>query len=214
MLKRVSMSALALFFVAGATGVRAQQQQAVKQPKSAAKKAARSESDPLAEVRRITAVLARQHARGRRAHVPRPAAARARAGPRRRRPVGDERERAVLLFRRAWDEAEAADAESDRKLEEEKRRQVREQGFSSIQLPPSIRTEVLRLAAKRDRALGEEFLSKMEEARKREAENAVTSNEKPTEPRAEQQPARPDRSAARRRQAAAPRRAASRRRRR
>jgi hypothetical protein len=101
-----------------------------------------------------------------------------------------ERERATLLFRRAWDEAESADAETERKLEEEKQRQVREHGFVSIQLPPSIRTEVLRLAAKRDRALGEEFLSKLEEARKREAENAVTSNERA--PDAAQTNRRPD----------------------
>ncbi|HVF67081.1 MAG TPA: hypothetical protein VM914_05440 [Pyrinomonadaceae bacterium] len=181
MLKRVSMSGLALFFVAGVCGVSAQQQQAVKQPKSAAKKTA-DESDPLAEVRRITAVsLVNTLADD--ARMFRDPLLRARVQARAADALWDtERERAVLLFRRAWDEAESADADADRKLEEEKRRQVREQGFSSIQLPPSIRTEVLRLAAKRDRALGEEFLTKMEEARKREAENAVTSNERPTAP--------------------------------
>jgi len=67
---------------------------------------------------------------------------------------------------------------------------MRERGSFSIHTPPSMRTEVLRLAAKRDRALGEEFLLKMEEARKREAENAVTSNEKPTNPA--QNNSRPD----------------------
>ncbi|HVF43437.1 MAG TPA: hypothetical protein VM936_10525 [Pyrinomonadaceae bacterium] len=183
MLKRVSMSALALCFVAGAPGVRAQQQQqAVKQPKSAAKKKAADESDPLAEVRRITAVsLVNTLADD--ARMFRDPLLRARVQARAADALWDtERERALLLFRRAWDEAEAADAEADRKLEEERRRQIREQGFASVQLPPSIRTEVLRLAAKRDRSLGEEFLLKMEEARKREAENAVTSNEKPTDP--------------------------------
>lgn len=182
MLKRVSMLALALFFVAGASGARAQQQQAVKQPKAPAKKAGAEESDPLAEVRRITAVsLVNTLADD--ARMFRDPLLRARVQARAADALWDtEHERAVLLFRRAWDEAEAADAETDRKLEEEKRRQVREQGFSSIQLPPSIRTEVLRLAAKRDRALGEEFLLKMEEARRREAENTVTSNERPTNP--------------------------------
>ena len=181
MLKRVSMLWLALLFVAGASGVRAQQQ-AVKQPKTAAKKTAADEPDPLAEVRRITAVsLVNTLADD--ARMFRDPLLRARVQARAADALWDtEHERAVLLFRRAWDEAEAADAETDRKLEEEKQRQIREQGFSSIQLPPSIRTEVLRLAAKRDRALGEEFLLKMEEARKREAENAVTSNEKPTGP--------------------------------
>jgi hypothetical protein len=92
-----------------------------------------------------------------------------------------DRERALTFFRRAWDEAESADAESDRRIAEERARQQRERGTSSIQLPPSLRTEVLRLAAKRDRALGEEFLVKLDEARKRETESAATSNERPTD---------------------------------
>lgn len=179
MLKRVSMLTLTLFFAVPC--VRAQQQ-AVKQPKTAAKKTAADESDPLAEVRRITAVsLVNTLADD--ARMFRDPLLRARVQARAADALWDtEHDRAVILFRRAWDEAEAADAETDRKLEEEKQRQIREQGFSSIQLPPSIRTEVLRLAAKRDRALGEEFLTKLEEARKREAENAVTSKDKPTDP--------------------------------
>jgi hypothetical protein len=95
-----------------------------------------------------------------------------------------DRERARTLFRRAWDEAETADADADRRVAEERARQERERGYASIQLPPSLRTEVLRLAAKRDRALGEEFLKKLDEARKRDEENAVTSNER--QPDAEQ----------------------------
>src|SRR5215207_1198395 len=181
MLKRVSMLALALFFAAGASGAWAQQQ-AVKHPKAPAKKAGAEESDPIAEVRRVTAVSL-VNTRADDARMFRDPLLRARVQARAADALWDtEHERAVLLFRRDWDEAESADAETDRKLEEEKQRQVRERGFSSIQLPPSIRTEVLRLAAKRDRALGEEFLLKMEEARRREAENAVTSNERPTNP--------------------------------
>lgn len=184
MLKRVSMTALALSFVAGVAVVRAQQPTpSPKQVKTSAKKAAApEESDPLAEVRRVTAVsLVNTLADD--ARMFRDPVLRARVQARAADALWDtERDRAVLLFRRAWDEAESADAESDRKLEEEKQRQIREQGFSSIQLPPSIRTEVLRLAAKRDRALGEEFLVKMEEARRREADNAVTSNERPPDP--------------------------------
>lgn len=77
-------------------------------------------------------------------------------------------ERARLLFRRAWDEAESADAENERRVEEERGRQVRAHGHFSLQLPPSLRAEILRLAAKRDNALGEEFLKRMEQARKDE----------------------------------------------
>jgi hypothetical protein len=77
-----------------------------------------------------------------------------------------EPDRARALFRRAWEAAVAADDEADRKLEEEKARQTKERGAFSIQLPPSMRTEVLRLAAKRDRELGEEFLVEMDAAKK------------------------------------------------
>src|ERR1051325_1636234 len=188
MSKRVSLLAFALFFV-GASGALAQQP-APKQVKTSAKKAAAEESDPLAEVRRVTAVsLINTLADD--AQMFRDPLLRARVQARAADALWDtDRDRALLLFRRAWGEAESADAETDRKLEEEKQRQIREHGFASIQLPPSIRTEVLRLAAKRDRALGEEFLAKMEEARKREAENAVTSNE--TTPDAAQNNHRPD----------------------
>ncbi len=77
-----------------------------------------------------------------------------------------ETERARALFRRAWEAAVAADDENDRRVAEERKRQERERGSFSIQLPPSLRTEVLRLAAKRDRALGEEFLAEMDAAKK------------------------------------------------
>jgi hypothetical protein len=176
------MLTLALFFVAATAGVRAQTKTPVKQAKAPAKKAATDDADPLAEVRRMTAVsLVNTLADD--ARMFRDPTLRARVQARAADALWEtERERAVLLFRRAWDEAESADAESDRKVEEDKQRQVREHGFSSIQLPPSIRTEVLRLAAKRDRALGEEFLVKLEEARKRETENAVTSNERSADP--------------------------------
>ncbi len=116
------------------------------------------EADLLAEARRTTAIslvtsLA-DEARSFRDHT-----LRARVQARAADALWEtEQERARLLFRRAWEAASAADDENDRRLEEERARQTRERGSFSIQLPPSLRTEVLRLAAKRDRALGEEFL--------------------------------------------------------
>ncbi|HEX8129540.1 MAG TPA: hypothetical protein VF527_10595, partial [Pyrinomonadaceae bacterium] len=77
-----------------------------------------------------------------------------------------DRERARALFRRAWEAAEAADVENTRRGEEQNRAAGR-LNTRGLNLP-NLRGEVLRLAAKRDRALGEEFLGKMEEARKRE----------------------------------------------
>jgi hypothetical protein len=77
-----------------------------------------------------------------------------------------DKERARVLFRRAWDSAEAADAENTRRGEQQNRESGRP-NTRGLNLP-NLRGEVLRLAAKRERALGEEFLGKMEEARKRE----------------------------------------------
>ena len=78
------------------------------------------------------------------------------------------------LFRRAWDAAELADQESARRLEEDRRRQQADNGSVALVAPPDLRSEVLRLAAKRDRALGEELLDKLKEARKLEATDVAT----------------------------------------
>ncbi|MDQ1591556.1 MAG: hypothetical protein QOG71_2183 [Pyrinomonadaceae bacterium] len=77
-----------------------------------------------------------------------------------------DKERARALFRRAWDSAEAADTENMRRGEEQNRAAGRP-STRGLNIP-NLRGEVLRLAAKRERALGEEFLVRMEEARKRE----------------------------------------------
>ena len=67
-----------------------------------------------------------------------------------------------LMFRKAWDAAEVADQESDKKLQEEIAQQkARTGGGFAINLPPNVRREVLRLAARHDRVLGEEFLEKL-----------------------------------------------------
>jgi hypothetical protein len=81
-------------------------------------------------------------------------------------------EKARTLFRRAWDAAEIADADSQRRFDEERRASEKEGKRWSGSVPPSLRSEVLRMAAKRDRALGEEFLGKLDDARKQEADNA------------------------------------------
>jgi hypothetical protein len=81
-------------------------------------------------------------------------------------------EQGRALFRKAWDAADAADQESARRLEEERQRQQAATGDFALAAPPDLRSEVLRLAGKRDRALGEEFLDKLKDARMREATDA------------------------------------------
>jgi hypothetical protein len=72
-------------------------------------------------------------------------------------------EQGRLLFRKAWEAAEVADQENTKKVETEIQQQKAKTGNSgyAISLPPNIRREVLRLAAKHDRPLGEEFLEKL-----------------------------------------------------
>ena len=85
-------------------------------------------------------------------------------------------EQGRALFRKAWDAADVGDQESARRLEEERKSQ---QGnnpnapFALVQ-PADLRAEVLRLAAKRDRALGEELLDKLKEAKNQEAADATS----------------------------------------
>ena len=79
------------------------------------------------------------------------------------------------LFRRAWDAATVADQESLRKMEEERKKQEAATGSFAIARGPDLRAEVLRLAARRDRALGEELLEKMTEAKKQDAIEATSS---------------------------------------
>ena len=81
-------------------------------------------------------------------------------------------EQGRALFRKAWDAAEFADQESARHLEEDRQRQQAANGAIALVSPPDLRSEVLRLAAKRDRALGEELLDKLKDARTREATDA------------------------------------------
>lgn len=84
------------------------------------------------------------------------------------------------LFRKAWEAATVADQESQRRVEEERRRQEAATRSFAINLPVDLRSEVLRLAARRDRAMGEELLDKLTESRKQEATDpAATERREP-----------------------------------
>lgn len=86
-------------------------------------------------------------------------------------------EQGRLLFRKAWEAAEVADQESDRKLQEEISQQKSRTGGSyAINLPPNVRRDVLKLAARHDRVLGEEFLEKLKTQKLEAANSATTSN--------------------------------------
>jgi hypothetical protein len=82
-----------------------------------------------------------------------------------------DQERALTVFRAAWDAAEIADKEERERVQQDIRQQQSKTGSGgyAVASPPNIRREVMRLAAQRDRALGEEFLGKFKEQKEREA---------------------------------------------
>jgi hypothetical protein len=139
--------------------------------------AASTAADPLAEVRRSMAVslvlgLA-EEARGFSNGV---LAARVQARAADALWEADN-ERARELFRRAWETADATDRENLRRQEEDRRAQEAATGASLQISTPNLRAEVLRLSARRDRALGEEFLNKLDGVKKQDDENATTKDE-------------------------------------
>src|SRR2546421_5734078 len=83
-------------------------------------------------------------------------------------------ESARRIFRRAWEAAEAADAEElSKKIEDRQQQMVaalrRAGGMDS-------RNEVLRVAARRDQKLGEEFLAKLKEKTEKDSGSSNSRN--------------------------------------
>jgi hypothetical protein len=92
-------------------------------------------------------------------------------------------ERGRTLFRKAWEAAEVADKEGQQRLDEEIQQQRSRNGGSvAVSGPPNLRSEVLRLAARRDRALGEELLDKLKTEKQREVTEAADKERSKIEP--------------------------------
>jgi hypothetical protein len=84
-----------------------------------------------------------------------------------------------MLFRKAWEAAELADQDNAGKLKEEINRQkARTGGGFAINLPPNLRREVLKLSARHDRDLSEEFLEKLQKQAS-ETANSTSSRSDP-----------------------------------
>jgi hypothetical protein len=84
-----------------------------------------------------------------------------------------DQERARTLFRKAWDAAEIVDQDGRRRMQEEMRQKEARGGSVAVTGPPNVRGEVLRMAARRDRALGEELLAKLKVEKAQEAAEAT-----------------------------------------
>src|SRR3712207_1872110 len=136
MSKRVSLLALALCTVVSPVGAVAQEPQAArpKPAKASVKKPAAEAADLVAELRRTTGISL-VSALADDARMFRGRALRARVQARSADGLWERKqEKAVTLFRRAWEEAKTADAEGDRRVAEERGRQQRERGYFSVQL--------------------------------------------------------------------------------
>jgi hypothetical protein len=171
----IAFCLIACPMLAGAQGPSAKDapQKTDKQAKGA-KPAARERPDPLASQRRATVITLAtslaDEARG--FHDEQ---LRARVLMRTADALWEtDREQARALFRRAWDASESADRETLRRIEES-RREKTGSGVGVEISPADLRGEVLRLAARRDRALGEEFFAKLSEAKERENQNLTIS---------------------------------------
>jgi hypothetical protein len=187
---RLLSFALCLSTLAPAAG--AQTAPAAQKKKPAAKKPAAA-ADPMAEVRRASAVsLVSALAEEARAFGE--TALRSRVQARAADALWDtDRERARALFHRAWEAAEAHDKDTQNLSDAERRRRAVAQGAAGSRGLLNMRREVVILASKRDRELGEEFLAKMDESRKAE-ESAATSAPAATQgpPQPQGQPFNPD----------------------
>ncbi len=133
-------------------------------PQKKVERAPRADVDPLAAQRRATAA-ALLTSLSDKARTFRDVTLRARAQARAADALWElDPEQSRALFRRAWADADAVDKEIGRKREEDRRAQLAASGVSMQGNAPALRAEVLRLAGKRDRALGEEFISQLAQA--------------------------------------------------
>ncbi|MET0646908.1 MAG: hypothetical protein ABW208_09835 [Pyrinomonadaceae bacterium] len=145
-------------------------------PRAARPRPPKGEADPLAAQRRAQAVALLTSLADEAAGF-RDETLRARAQARAADALWEmDQEKARQLFRRAWEEADSADREALRKLEEDMAAQLKSGGAAMSSTPPDLRAEVLRLAARRDRALGEEMLVQLSKSNEADAAKAAAGD--------------------------------------
>jgi hypothetical protein len=103
-----------------------------------------------------------------------------------------DKEKARALFRRAWEAAETADRDSAKLSDDERRRRAIAQGAAGARGLLNLRREVVILASRRDREMGEEFLAKLDEARKSEESGASATTAPQTPVQTNEQRINPD----------------------
>ena len=162
------------------------------QKRPAAKKPNADAADPMAEVRRASAVSLVSTLADEARTFSEPAL-RARVQARAADALWDtDKEKARALFRRAWEAAESADRDSANLSEDERRRRAIAQGAAGARGLLNMRREVVILASRRDREMGEEFLAKLDEGRKSEESGASATTAPQTPVQTNEQRINPD----------------------
>jgi hypothetical protein len=85
-------------------------------------------------------------------------------------------ERSRALFRKAWDAAEIVDREGPQRVTLEEFQKEHDKKGAASMGPSDLRGEVLRMAARRDRRLGEELLAKLKTDQQQQASEAADKN--------------------------------------
>ena len=175
----LALVCLSLFSVMGAAQDSAEKK--IKQSPPASPKPAKSEETDALEAQRRVVAASLLTALADESRNYRDQSLRARVAARAADAFWDtDEDKARALFRKAWEEAETADAEAARKQNEELRRQQQAGGPIAIRRPRDLRSEVLRLAAKRDPKLGEEFLKKLAAADEQAAKDSADPRSDPS----------------------------------
>jgi hypothetical protein len=141
-------------------------------PRKKGERPPRAEADPFVAQRRATAVSLLTSLADK-ARTFRDGVLRARAQARAADALWElDPEQSRALFHRAWADADAADREIERKREEDRKAQLASGGVAMQSAAPELRAEVLRLAGRRDRALGEEFLTQLAQPAEKDSAQA------------------------------------------
>jgi hypothetical protein len=174
MLARLLISLLVLSLASSFTPLIAQTQTASQQKPQAAKPKPKTEEDDDEVTQRRTVAISLVTSLADEARSFKDQTRRARVQARAADILWDtDQERSRDLFRRAWDAAEAADAEATRLRAEEEKKQTAAGGPVVLRGGPDIRSEVLRIVAKRDVKLGEQFLKILDEANQKRLEEGA-----------------------------------------
>ena len=175
---RAALVTLAVLTYVFPAVITAQDKPAAKKPPTKAGKSSKAEEANPLELQRRTVAISLLTSLAEEARSFQDQALRARVQMRAADALWEsDSEKGRTLFRRAWEAADSADKEAWRRYAEERQRIANSSDTNRyLQSPPELRNEVMRLIAKRDRALAEEFLAQLTEDTARETSTPTVNS--------------------------------------